>query len=56
VEVGSQFVVEDAGADLAEQWAPRGVQRICCFFTNRWKAALNAFEITFDGRLSAGRQ
>lgn len=22
---------------------------------NRWKAALNAFEITFDGRLSAGR-
>ncbi len=21
---------------------------------NRWKAALNAFEITFDGRLSAG--
>ena len=23
---------------------------------NRWKAALNAFEITFDGRLSAGRQ
>jgi transposase-like protein len=25
-------------------------------WTNRWKAALNAFEITFDGRLSAGRQ
>jgi transposase-like protein len=24
-------------------------------WTNRWKAALNAFEITFDGRLSAGR-
>jgi putative transposase len=23
---------------------------------NRWKAALNAFEITFDGRLSAGRK
>jgi hypothetical protein len=23
--------------------------------TNRWKAALNAFDITFDGRLSAGR-
>ena len=22
-------------------------------WTNRWKAALNAFEITFDGRLSA---
>jgi len=21
----------------------------------RWKAALNAFDITFDGRLSAGR-
>ena len=25
-------------------------------WSNRWKAALNAFEITFDGRLSAGRQ
>jgi putative transposase len=25
-------------------------------WTNRWKAALNAFEITFDGRLSAGRR
>ena len=24
-------------------------------WTNRWKAALNDFEITFDGRLSAGR-
>jgi putative transposase len=23
---------------------------------NRWKAALNAFEITFDGRLSTGRK
>jgi putative transposase len=23
---------------------------------NRWKGALNAFEITFDGRLSAGRK
>jgi transposase-like protein len=23
---------------------------------NRWKAALNAFEITFDGRLSAGHK
>jgi hypothetical protein len=23
---------------------------------NRWKAALNAFDITFDGRLSAGRK
>ena len=23
---------------------------------NRWKAALNAFEITFDGRLSVGRK
>ncbi|MGC4857231.1 IS256 family transposase, partial [Micromonospora sp. DT4] len=22
----------------------------------RWKAALNAFEITFEGRLSAGRK
>jgi putative transposase len=30
----------------------RGRQR----WTNRWKAALNAFDITFDGRLSAGRQ
>ena len=25
-------------------------------WTNRWKAALNAFEITFDGRLFAGRK
>ena len=25
-------------------------------WTNRWKGALNAFDITFDGRLSAGRQ
>jgi putative transposase len=24
-------------------------------WTNRWKAALNAFDLTFDGRLSAGR-
>jgi hypothetical protein len=23
---------------------------------NRWKAALNAFDITFDGRISAGRR
>ena len=23
---------------------------------NRWKAALNAFDMTFDGRLSAGRK
>jgi len=23
-------------------------------WTNRWKAALNAFEISFDGRLSTG--
>jgi putative transposase len=27
----------------------KGQQR----WSNRWKAALNAFEITFDGRLSA---
>ncbi len=25
-------------------------------WTNRWKAALNAFDITFDGRLSAGTE
>ena len=25
-------------------------------WTNRWKAALNAFDITFDGRLSAGQE
>jgi putative transposase len=25
-------------------------------WSNRWKAALNAFEITFDGRLTAGRK
>jgi putative transposase len=30
----------------------RGRQR----WSNRWKAALNAFDITFDGRLSAGRK
>jgi transposase-like protein len=30
----------------------RGRQR----WTNRWKAALNAFDITFDGRLSTGRK
>ena len=30
----------------------KGQQR----WSNRWKAALNAFEITFDGRLSAGRK
>jgi hypothetical protein len=23
---------------------------------NRWKGALNAFDLTFDGRLSAGRK
>jgi transposase-like protein len=30
----------------------RGRQR----WSNRWKAALNAFDITFDGRLSTGRK
>jgi transposase-like protein len=25
-------------------------------WSNRWKAALNACDITFDGRLSAGRE
>jgi transposase-like protein len=30
----------------------RGRQR----WSNRWKEALNAFEITFDGRLAAGRK
>jgi putative transposase len=30
----------------------RGRQR----WSNRWKSALNAFDITFDGRLSAGRK
>ena len=25
-------------------------------WSNRWKSALNAFEITFDGRLSLGRK
>jgi hypothetical protein len=24
-------------------------------WSNRWKAALNALDITFDGRVSAGR-
>jgi putative transposase len=30
----------------------RGRQR----WSNRWKEALNAFEITFDGRLSTARK
>jgi putative transposase len=30
----------------------KGQQR----WSNRWKAALNAFETTFDGRLSTGRK
>ncbi|SQD93377.1 hypothetical protein FMEAI12_1480001 [Parafrankia sp. Ea1.12] len=25
-------------------------------WTNRWKAPLNAFDLAFDGRLSAGRK
>jgi len=25
-------------------------------WTNRWKAALNAFDVAFDGRVSAGRK
>jgi hypothetical protein len=25
-------------------------------WSNRWKAALNAFDITFDGRISAARR
>jgi putative transposase len=25
-------------------------------WSNRWKVALNAFETTFDGRLSTGRK
>ena len=25
-------------------------------WSNRWKGALNAFDITFDGRISAGRR
>jgi putative transposase len=33
---------------------PTGKGRIR--WSNRWKAALNAFDITFDGRLSAGRK
>jgi hypothetical protein len=32
--------------------ADKGQQR----WSNRWQAALNAFEITCDGRLSAGRK
>jgi hypothetical protein len=33
-------------------WENAGRKR----WTNRWKAALYAFDITFDGRLSAGRR
>jgi len=25
-------------------------------WTNRWKASLNAFDIAFDGRVTAGRR
>jgi len=25
-------------------------------WANRWKAALNAFDVAFDGRVSAGRK
>ncbi len=33
---------------------PTGTGRKC--WTMRWKAALQAFDITFDGRLAAGRR
>jgi putative transposase len=39
-------------AIMSQDPTGRGRQR----WTNRWKAALNAFDITFDGRLSAGRK
>ena len=32
---------------------PTGKGRAC--WTQRWKGALNAFDITFNGRLSVGR-
>jgi len=56
VEVGSQFVVEDAGADLEEQVGSTRSAAHLLLLHQPLKAALNAFEITFDGRLSAGRQ
>lgn len=34
--------------------APAGKGQQC--WSNRWKAALNAFEITFDGFLSSGHK
>ncbi|WP_257890328.1 hypothetical protein [Rhodococcus sp. USK10] len=33
---------------------PKGTARQ--LWSDHWKAALNAFEITFDGRLSTGRK
>jgi putative transposase len=42
---------EQAALDRFAEFSGKGRKR----WSNRWKAALNAFEITFDGRLSAGR-
>lgn len=33
MEVPHELIVEDPGADLKKQEAPRGVQRICCLLT-----------------------
>jgi len=41
--------LESALTTMALHPTGRGRRR----WTNRWKAALSAFEITFDGRLSA---
>jgi hypothetical protein len=47
-------VTEDRDQAGVESLDPTGRGRKR--WTNRWKAALNAFDITFDGRLSAGRK
>jgi hypothetical protein len=55
VEVTDELVVEDAGADLQQEVAPRGVQRICCLTMRLlmiWLAAdsANTAEMTSPAR------
>jgi hypothetical protein len=44
--------VKSAAAIISLDPTGRGRQR----WSNRWKEALNAFEITFNGRLSTNRK
>jgi hypothetical protein len=52
--VDDQLIDELVGRAQAEglQLTGKGQAR----WTSRWKTALNAFDFTFDGRLSAARQ